>query len=524
VVFERNGDLIVKQADGEAFAQLTSGPAIESSPTWSPDGRQIAFLRDGAAVLLISPLGGDERKVAETRAPLLLNTMAWTPDSEFLVISELTSPICASLFLVSAKTGAKKRLTWPPEPSIGDGWPAVSSDGRTVAFARYSQDIGANIHLMSSSGGQPRPITAEKASLYGLAWSPDGRDVIFSSNRDGGFRLWRAAAAAVKASPSPVQTAGEDARFPAFSQAGSKRSARLAYQRLQQNLDIRRAEISGDGGPRQILKRSAPFIVSTRSEDHPRYSPDGKKIAFASNRSGTWEIWLCDSEGSKPARLSSMGGPPAISPQWSPDGRRLAFFAPTGGLGQYQAYLVDADGGLPRRLNRDDDGFAAVPIWSGDGRSIYFASGRSGSLDIWKIPVEGGAPEQITNRGGAESSESPDGRYLYYTKPPEAGPGLWKVPVTGGEEIVVLDSPRFGYWAVARKGIYFIDFDVPKDEPRPVKFFSFEDRQATVIGAVEKTVDWRNNPGFAVSPDRRWLLYSTLESTEGDLMLVDNAR
>ena len=77
---------------------------------------------------------------------------------------------------------------------------------------------------------------------------------------------------------------------------------------------------------------------------------------------------------------------------------------------------------------------------------------------------------------------------------------------------------------MARKGIYFIDFDVPKDEPRPVKFFSFEDRQATVIGAVEKTVDWRNNPGFAVSPDRRWLLYSTLESTEGDLMLVDNAR
>ena len=126
VAFERGGDIFVKQVDGEALVQLTSTGLSESAPAWSPDGRQIAFTREGQGIFVISPLGGGERKVADTRVPLLLKTIAWTPDARSLVISELTSPICASLFVISIETGQKTRLTSPPEPSIGDGWPAVS--------------------------------------------------------------------------------------------------------------------------------------------------------------------------------------------------------------------------------------------------------------------------------------------------------------------------------------------------------------------------------------------------------------
>jgi hypothetical protein len=137
------------------------------------------------------------------------------------------------------------------------------------------------------------------------------------------------------------------------------------------------------------------------------------------------------------------------------------------------------------------------------------------------MPADGGSPVQITKRGGAELLESADGA-LYYTTVPEVGPGLWTVPAGGGEEVRVLDSVRLGHWTVTEKGIYFIDFDVANDLPRPVKFFSFQNRQTTQIGTVEKEVPLSFG-GLAVSPDGRWLLYPS-ESTEADLMLVDNFR
>ena len=155
---------------------------------------------------------------------------------------------------------------------------------------------------------------------------------------------------------------------------------------------------------------------------------------------------------------------------------------------------------------------------------MYFTSSRSGSLQIWRMPLDGGNPVQLTRRGGAEASESPDGSIIYYTKAPEVGPGLWSVPVDGGEEQRVLESVRFGYWAVARSGIYFIDFDVPSEAPPRLRFFDFQSRRVKQVGTVENTVSWTNTPGFAISPDSRWVLYSSVASIDADLMLVDGFR
>ena len=259
-------------------------------------------------------------------------------------------------------------------------------------------------------------------------------------------------------------------------------------------------------------------------EADAQFSPDGRKIAFSSTRTDAWEIGLCDSDGSNLVRLTSMGGPHAIGPRWSPDSRRITFFAATGALAEFQIYVMDAAGGSPRRLSQNDGNKDFRPSWSQDGRWIYFGSTRSGTIQIWKVAAGGGLPVQITKRGGAEPFESPDERMLYYTNVLEAGPGLWSVPTGGGEEVRVLNSVRFAHWAIIEKGIYFIDFDVANDVPKPVKFFSFQSRQTTQIGAVEKGVTLNIPGNLAVSPDGRWLLYSNLESTEADLMLVDNFR
>src|SRR5262249_21943645 len=149
-----------------------------------------------------------------------------------------------------------------------------------------------------------------------------------------------------------------------------------------------------------------------------QFSPDGRKIAFMSNRTGPWEIWLCDSDGSNLVRLTSFGGPIVGGPRWSPDGRRITLFSTTGVSGEFQIYMMDAAGGSPKRLSRDDGHKDFRPAWSRDGRWIYFGSTRSGTIQIRKIPAHGGVPVQITKNGGAEPVESPDGQMLYYTKVP----------------------------------------------------------------------------------------------------------
>jgi len=444
--------------------------------------------------------------------------MAWTPDSQWLVFSEMTSAVGASLFMVSVASGEKRRLTWPSGPGIGEGWPSVSPDGRTLAFAQYPQDSWPTINVMPMSGGAPRVLTTV-GDVNGLTWSPEGTEIVFSTGR-----LWRIPANSLsQSSPLPVEGAGEHARFPSFSQPGNRRPLRLAYQKFETNFDLRRAELEGAGSGRQSLKPSSPFLPSTSLEGQPRFSPDGKRIAFVSGRSGTDEVWVADSDGANLTRLTSMGAG-LNGPRWSFDGQQIGFHATTGRDRKYQIYVVNVAGGPPVRLSKDENQIDAFPTWSQDGQWIYFASARSGTLQIWKMPRLGGEAVQITKSGGIDVRESPDGSAVYYAKVQQAGLGLWRIAAGGGDEIQILDTPRWGFWDLTQRGIYFIDFNVPNDAPRPVKFFNFESQKTTQIGAVENSVVPDGPFGFTVSPDEHWMVYTSREGAEADLMLLDNYR
>ena len=523
VVFRWHDDIYLKQVDSESRRQLTDTPVRENAPTWSPDGRYIAYIRDGREIWRMSPVGGDDRKVAETRSPpSFAGVMAWTPDNKSLVVSELISPqsIIAGLVMVDVETGKKKWITSPSGPGIGDRMPAVSPDGKLLAFARCLADNPSALYVMPLEGGEPRQIIHDSSWIDGFAWTPDGREFIFSSNRNGSSRLWRIPAdSSARASLSLVEAAGDDAHYPSFSGAGTP--VRLAYQRLVRDLDILRAEISDEDSPAHVLKPSRPFLASTRSEHGPQYSPNGTQVAFVSDRSGDWELWTSSSDGSNSKRLTYTGR--VNYGGWSIDGRQIAFHAGTGVGGAYQNYVVDVEGGAPRRLSTDPKQIDFSPSWSRDGRWIYFGSGRNRRPQIWRMPSGGGAAAQITRGGGMQAQEAEDG-LVYFTKVPEDGPGLWSIPREGGPEVKVLDEPVSGRWALNKKGIYFIDYRVPTGSPKPVKFYSFAARQTRQIGTVEAGVSLQLWGGLTISPDSRWLLYTKLQRDEADLMLVDNFR
>jgi dipeptidyl aminopeptidase/acylaminoacyl peptidase len=226
----------------------------------------------------------------------------------------------------------------------------------------------------------------------------------------------------------------------------------------------------------------------------PRYSPDGTRIAFASNRSGSHEIWTCNSDGSGTMQLTSFGGPMTTGPYWSPDGRQILFSSNV--QGHFEDFVINSDGGTPTR-------FTGKSV-SQDGKWLYLDLHRPGGGPLWKVPARGAQP-------------SSDGRFLYYLKDGNEFTSLWKVPVDGGEAIQVLESVCCVNFTVVTQGIYFIPKPPPGDNAS-VKFLRFATGKVTTIAKLSGLAAY----GSSVSPDGRWLLYSQYEQKGADLMLVEN--
>ena len=230
------------------------------------------------------------------------------------------------------------------------------------------------------------------------------------------------------------------------------------------------------------------MISSTQYDSSPQYSPDGSRVAFRSNRSGSNEIWVSDSNGRIPVQLTHYGGPLTGTPRWSPDGMNIAF--DTRPDGQADIYVVSSIGGAPRRVTKSE--FEdVVPSWSADGAWIYFASNRTGAWQVWRVPAAGGAEEQVTRDGGFAAFESPDGHYLYYAKGRSAA-GLWRKRLPNGAEEPVLPQLKpgyWGYWAVVENGIYFAD-QTGTGGSGGIFFYDFATEEIAA-GARRSTSPWR---------------------------------
>jgi len=206
------------------------------------------------------------------------------------------------------------------------------------------------------------------------------------------------------------------------------------------------------------------------------------------------------------------------TPRWSPDGQPIAFdFEPEGNV---DIYVLKIDEGRSHRLTTSSSNDSA-PTWSRDGQWIYFSSDRSGTNQIWKMPAEGGPALQVTKNGGySPAYESPDGKSLYYSRDFMAS-GVWKLPLAGGEETLVLDQPEggfYGYWDLVEKGIYYYNADT-----KDIQFFDFATKHvSTAVTPVQPPIP--GNPGFSVSPDRRWILFGQKDQDIANIMVVDNFR
>ena len=270
---------------------------------------------------------------------------------------------------------------------------------------------------------------------------------------------------------------------------------------------------SGEAG--QVMPHSVRLL---QSDTYLDLSPDGKRLAFESDRSGSsQEIWVCDIDGSNCAPVTSFGTRTGM-PRWSPDWKRIVCEASKDG--KTSIYTIDLETHGVRGLVADPSE-ERVPSWSLNGRWVYFASKRSGSWQIWKALAEGGAPVQVTKHGGFRPFESSDSRYVYYSKGGD-GAGVWRVPSDGGEEILILDKLKPDMsenWVVVDDGIYFIQY---AEEKGTIVFYDFATQRVQEIAKLGRHHILPE--GLRVSSDRRSFFYTVWEHPGGDIMLVENFR
>jgi Tol biopolymer transport system component len=295
----------VRPIGGGDPIQATSGEVAAGRPRWSPKGNEIIFERRGQGLWTVPPLGGSPRQVLERGS-----CPGFFPDGERLVFDR--GP---ELWTARVDGSEARRLEGVPVNYFSfyiKRCAAASPDGRWVAFYQPARGPLGDYWVVAASGGEPRRLTFDSAEGGSLAWTPDGRFVVFSSARRGSRTLWQVPAAGGE--PEPLTTgAGEDVE-PDISRDGRK----LIYSNARNAFAIMLLDYA-TGRQRQILERRSHTNGAV-------FSPDGSRIAFFATTDRLEQIFTIEVGGGDLRQITSGAGTANIMPRWSADGSFLYFY------------------------------------------------------------------------------------------------------------------------------------------------------------------------------------------------------
>ncbi|HZF15766.1 MAG TPA: winged helix-turn-helix domain-containing protein [Steroidobacteraceae bacterium] len=496
-------DLFARSIGSQRLTQLTHSPAVAVAAAWSPDGGRIAFTRMSAidgGLFVIPATGGTERKLADavlTQQSLI--QPAWSPDGKTLAYPAIDGTGSQVIRLLEFKSS--QSLALEPAPKCWHaGAPAWSPDGRQLAFLCMTSVAVYGVYVAEPrANSAPRLLAKLQGFPQGLVWvAAPSRLLVANDSGDGGG-VWTLELDGTLRRPAAAEET--------LGMGLAAGNGRIVYTRSRQVIDIWRLQI--DPGPAPPARK---WIFSTREQLLPQYSPDGARIAFQSNRSGSPEIWIADADGTNAVSLSSFNGPLTGAPSWCSDGRRLAFDSRESGTSAI--YVADMLERVPRRVLTSQSNLA-LPVWSSDCFWLLASDGREA---LYRVPAAGGDAQRFTMQRSYQAALVGD-RVIFNVADP-AGVMLWTKPLAGGIELPLPGMPRLDYadsWTANDAAIYFTNIG---ESPVSVYRYELATGRMRMVAALPNVPTTLGGLGLAVSRDGKSLLYTHTEDSQSDLVLM----
>ena len=447
---------VLSLADG-AERQITADPEYsDDSPTWSRDGRELAFVRqewDGMVAAAYSgriwrmPSDGGTAEQVSGRQGLSRHGPFYTTSGDHLVMSMETSPGVYALWQTDLRTGEERPVPGVPDDALT---PQMSPDGSRIAFCS-GRNGNLDIYVVDIGGGALRRLTRDLQEDTDPTWTPDGSRIVWSTTRDGARALYSMAPDGTD--KTRVSLGGDGYARHGWSAASLPATATrpglasllslgrpsvsptdpgVLLVQAQQARDMEIATYEPSNGLRLLTRNEIP-------DKHPAWSPDGRRVVFASHRHGSWDLFTMAADGSDVRGLTA-GDANEEWPAWSPDGSRIAYASRP--QGSSSIWTVTPDGMDARQLT---PGLASdvTPTWSPDGRQIAFTTNRDGNDEVYLMNVEGSAARNITSHADHDRDPvwSPGGRFICFSSLRDGGSELYALETATGAVTRLTYSP-----------------------------------------------------------------------------------
>ena len=506
--------VMVKGLEDDEPRQISGESGQYSSPSWSPDGRLLAYLHHNGTMLrmVVRPdHGGQEQVIAEfspSRFGLGCRHLDWSPDGKLIAVDEkasATEPL--ALFLIDVATGHRTLLTRPAKGDIGDVAPRFSRDGKSISFIRMETWFHQDLYTVDLAGGKTVQKSFDRKQISDHDWSSDGSTVLVASNRGGEYRIWKLTSGGGKDAANWQPTPLSSLSTIQFSVAG--KGGKVVYADLAQDLNVWKLELS----PASLrTPKWSPVLTSTAADFLPQLSKDGKRICFLSDRSGEQQLWVGDAAGGNTRQLTRHGIRP-FTGRWSPDGSKIIFHD----VATMAIYVIDSAGGVPQIVGVPGTG--NHPVFTTDGNGFFYT--RASRVRLHNLKT--GGETTLLEKPGYWKQPSADGKFLYYSGT-LLDTFIKRLNITTGKcEGVVEDllAAYWGAWAVGPAGIYYLAAGPQSSANAVIRYYDFATGRSSDLAPFPDPLPPVGTSTWSLSPDGRSLYVVRMDRSDADLTVVE---